>query len=84
MILVKKGIHMFEKLKEILVNEMDVDESKITPDADLVNDLGINSLDLADLVQLCEDNFNVTIKDEDMTGLITVKDICDYLEKNAK
>ena len=75
---------MFEKLKEILVNEMDVDESKITPDADLVNDLGINSLDLADLVQLCEDNFNVTIKDEDMTGLITVKDICDYLEKNAK
>ena len=57
---------MFEQLKEILVNEMDVDESKITPDADLVNDLGINSLDLADLVQLCEDKFNVTIKDEDM------------------
>lgn len=75
---------MYEQLKEILVNEMDVEEAKITPKADLVNDLGINSLDLADLVQLCEDNFNVVIKDEDMTSLITVEDVCNYLEKNKK
>ena len=52
---------MFEKLKQVLVDELSVNADDITMDAELVNDLGINSLELADLVLLCEDKFDVSI-----------------------
>ena len=57
---------MFEKLKSLLMDELQIDESAITPDANLSTDLGINSIELADLVMLCEDTFKVEIKDEDI------------------
>ena len=47
---------MFEQFKALLVDELQVEEDKITPEAELSNDLGINSLELADLVFLCEEN----------------------------
>lgn len=75
---------MFEKLKELLVSELSIDHELITPDAELVNDLGINSIELTDLLLLCEDNFGVKIDDEDAHSFITVGDVANYLEKNAK
>ena len=75
---------MFEKLKAILVDELQIDEDDITLDADLSGDLGINSIELADLVMLCEDTFKIEIKDEDLFNLKTVGDVVDYLEKIAK
>ena len=71
---------MFEKVKELLINELDIDEDIITPEANLVKDLGINSLELADLVLLCEDNFGVSISDDDIHKFITVGDVVAYLE----
>ena len=71
---------MFEKVKNLLVEELSINEADITPDAELVNDLGINSLELADLVLLCEDNFGVTISDDDIHKFVTVGDIVAYLE----
>ena len=74
---------MFEKIKAILIDELQIDEADITLDAELSGDLGINSIELADLVMLCEDTFKIEIKDEDIVNLITVGDVVAYLEKNA-
>ena len=75
---------MFEKIKSILVDELQLNESDITPEAELVNDLGINSLELADLVMVCEEKFNIEIKDEDIRKFLTVGDIAEYLSAIAE
>lgn len=75
---------MFEKLKTLLVDELSVNEADITPDAELIGDLGINSLELADLVLQCEEKFDIEIGDEDIHGFVTVGDVADYLERTAK
>ncbi len=74
---------MFEKIKEILVEEMQVEADTITMEAELVNDLGVNSLELADLILLCEEKFDVEINDEDIHKFITVGDVVAYLDQLA-
>lgn len=74
---------MFEKLKKILVEEMSINPRDITPDAELINDLGFNSLELADLVVLCEDKFDVVFEESDLPSLITVGDVVNYIELNS-
>ena len=71
---------MFEKIKELLINELNIEEDIITPEANLVKDLGINSLELADLVLLCEDNFGVSISDNDIRGFSTIADVVAFLD----
>ena len=75
---------MFETLKTFLVEELRVNADDITMDAELVSDLGINSLELADLVYVCEEKFNLEIADEDLHNFTTVGDVVRYLEDNAK
>ena len=70
---------MFEKVKELLVEELSVNPDDVTPSAELVNDLGINSLELADLVLLCEEKFNLEISDSEISKFITVGDVAEYL-----
>ena len=70
---------MFEELKKILVEEFSIDEEKITLEAEFVNDLGINSLELADLAYICEDKFNITFEDDDLNTFLTVGDVVNYL-----
>ena len=74
---------MFEKVKEMLVENLHIDESSITPEAELENDLGINSLEIADLVLMCEEDFGIEIADEDIQKLITVGDVVEYLEAHS-
>ena len=74
---------MFETLKNILMEELQVKEDVITLDAELASDLGINSIELADLVMLCEEKFDLTIDDEDLHSFITVGDVVEYLENHA-
>lgn len=71
---------MFEKLKNLLVDELQIDADDITMESELANDLGINSIELADLVMLCEDKFGIEIEDEDIHQFITVADVVKYLE----
>ena len=73
---------MFETLKKYLVDELRVNAEDITMEAELVGDLGINSLELAELVLACEEKFNVVIDDDDLHHFSTVGDIVTYLEKN--
>ena len=74
---------MFENLKKFLVEELHVKEEDVTMEAELSGDLGINSLELADLVYLCEEKFNVVIDDEDLHNFITVGDVVRYLESQS-
>jgi acyl carrier protein len=74
---------MLAKLKDLLVSEMDINPELITPNAELMNDLGFNSLELADLVVLCEEKFNVIFDESALPTLITVGDVVAYLEENA-
>ena len=71
---------MFENLKKFLVEELHVKADDVTMEAELSGDLGINSLELADLVYLCEEKFNVVIDDDDLNNFVTVGDVVRYLE----
>ena len=71
---------MFEKVRDLLVEELQINPDDVTMDAELANDLGINSIDLADLVMMCEDKFGIEIEDTDSNKFITVADVVDYLE----
>ena len=71
---------MFETLKNILIEELQLDADDIKPEAELANDLGINSIELADLVMLCEDKFGIEIQDDDIHKFVTVEDVVNYLE----
>lgn len=75
---------MFETLKNILVEELQLDPEEITLEAELTNDLGINSIELADLVMLCEDQFGIEIEDENIHKFITIGDVVTYLEERNK
>lgn len=75
---------MFDKFVEVLVEELQIDRDEITMDAELSNDLGINSIELADLVMLCEDKFGIEINDEDIRKFTTVGDVVNYLESLGK
>ena len=74
---------MFETLKKFLVDELHVNAEDITMEAELSGDLGINSLELADLVYSCEERFNIEIEDEALHNFTTVGDVVRYLEDNA-
>ena len=71
---------MYEKFVELLVDELQIDRDDITMDSELSNDLGINSIELADLVMLCEEKFDIEINDEDIRKFTTVADVVNYLE----
>ena len=71
---------MFEKVKELLVEELQINPDDITADASLSKDLGINSIELADLIMLCEEKFDIEISEDDSNGFNTVGDVVDYLE----
>ena len=75
---------MYEKFVEVLVDELQIDRDDITMEAELTNDLGINSIELADLVMVCEEKFDIEFNDEDIRKFITVGDVVNYLESIAK
>ncbi len=74
---------MFETLKNLLVEELQLDPDEITLEAELTNDLGINSIELAELVMLCEDKFDLEMDDDDLHKFITVGDVVTYLEAHC-
>ena len=71
---------MYDKFVELLVDELQIDPADISMEAELSNDLGINSIELADLVIICEDKFGITIDYDDIRKFTTVGDVVAYLE----
>ena len=71
---------MLEKVKELLVEELQINPDDITMDASLSKDLGINSIELADLIMLCEEKIDIEISEDDSNDFNTVGDVVNYLE----
>lgn len=73
-----------DKVKQIIVEQLGVDEAEVTPSASFVDDLGADSLDTVELVMAFEEAFDIEIPDEDAEKIRTVQDAVDYITKNAK
>jgi acyl carrier protein len=71
-----------EKVKQIIVEQLQVDEAEVTPGASFQEDLGADSLDVVELVMQFEEAFDLEIPDEDAEKIKTVKDAIDYIQKN--
>ena len=75
---------VFDKVKEIVAEQLDVAEDQITMEAVITDDLGADSLDVVDLVMDLEDAFSIEIPDEAMDDIKTIGDIVTYIEKETK
>ncbi len=73
---------MFEKIREIICDQLELEEDQVTMNSILLEDLGADSIDLADLVMTFEDEFNMEIPDEALENIKTVADIVKYVEEN--
>ena len=73
-----------EKVKQIIVEQLGVDEGEVTPSASFVDDLGADSLDTVELVMAFEEAFEIEIPDEDAEKIRTVQDAIDYIGKHSK
>jgi len=71
---------IFEQVKAILVDQLDVDEDAITMDSSIIDDLGADSLDVVDMVMSLEEEFDTEIPDEEIEGMKTVGDIVKFIE----
>ena len=77
------GVGMiFEKVRAIICDQLELDEDVVTLDAVLLEDLGADSIDLADLVMTLEDEFDMEISDEELENIRTVADIVKFIEEN--
>ena len=72
-----------EKVKAFLIDDLEIDEEKITNDALLKDDMGIDSLDFVDIVVIVEKNFGFKIKLEEMADVKTLSQFCDYIESKV-
>jgi acyl carrier protein len=73
-----------DKVKQIIVEQLGVDEGEVTPTASFVDDLGADSLDQVELIMAFEEAFDIEIPDEDAEKIRTVKDAVEYVDKHAK
>ena len=72
-----------EKVRNFLIEDLEVEEENIGPEAKLKDDLGIDSLDFVDIVVIVERNFGFKIKPEEMAGVQTLSQLCDYIESKV-
>lgn len=72
-----------QKVKDFLIEDLEIDEDKIADDALLKDDMGIDSLDFVDIVVIVEKNFGFKIKPEEMVNIKTFSQFCDYIESKV-
>lgn len=74
---------IFDKVKEVIVDQLNVEEDDVVEEASFIDDLGADSLDIVELVMALEESFGVSIPDEDAEGIKTVGDAVTYIAANA-
>ncbi len=74
---------IFDKVRSIIVDQLDVDEDKVTLNSNIQDDLGADSLDIVDLVMSFEDEFDLEIPDDQVENIKTVGDVVKYIEDNT-
>jgi len=75
---------IFEKVRSIIVDQLDVEEDKVTMNANIQDDLGADSLDIVDLVMSFEDEFDLEIPDDQVENIKTVGDVVKYIEEKTE
>lgn len=75
---------VFDKIKDIIVEQLDVEEDAVTMEASITDDLGADSLDVVDLVMSIEESFDVEIPDEEVENIKTVGNIVKYIENKVE
>ena len=75
---------VFEKVREILVDQLDVDEDAVTMESSITEDLGADSLDVVDMVMSLEEEFDLEIPDEEIESMKTVGDIVKFIESKSE
>jgi acyl carrier protein len=83
MAVVAKKEHV-EKVRQIVSEQLGVDEAEVTPSASFIDDLGADSLDQVELVMALEEAFHMEVGDEDAEKIVTVQNAIDYVDKHAK
>ncbi len=73
-----------DKVKQIIIEQLNVEESEVTANASFVDDLGADSLDRVELIMAFEEAFDIEIPDEEAEKIKTVQDAVDYIEKHSK
>jgi acyl carrier protein len=74
---------VFEKVKNIIVEQLGVSKTAVTPDASFIDDLGADSLDIVELIMALEEEFDMEIPDSDAEKVVTVGDVVDYIKDNV-
>ena len=74
---------VYDKVKEIIVEQLGVAETAITPEASFIDDLGADSLDIVELIMALEEEFDMEIPDADAEKIVTVNDVVEYIKENA-
>ncbi len=74
---------VFDKVKEIIVEQLGVAENAVTEEASFIDDLGADSLDIVELIMALEEEFDMEIPDADAEKVVTVGDVVDYIKDNA-
>ena len=74
---------IFDKVKEIIIEQLGATESAITPEASFIDDLGADSLDIVELIMALEEEFDLEIPDSDAEKVVTVGDVVEYIKDNV-
>ncbi len=75
---------IYNKVKEVIVDQLSVEEEDVTSEASFFDDLGADSLDIVELVMALEDSFGISIPDEDAESIKTVGDAVEYIAANVE
>ena len=74
---------VFEKVKNIIIEQLGVTDTSVTLDASFIDDLGADSLDIVELIMALEEEFDIEIPDADAEKVVTVGDVVDYIKENV-
>ncbi|MBZ4646245.1 MAG: acyl carrier protein [Petroclostridium sp.] len=74
---------VFEKVREIVVDQLGVEEDDVTMEASFIDDLGADSLDIVELIMALEEEFDLEIPDEEAEKISTVGDVVEYIKANS-
>ena len=75
---------IFEKIKNIIIEQLQVSETTVTEEASFIDDLGADSLDLVELIMALEEEFGIEIPDSDAEKVVSVGDVVNYIKENVK
>ena len=82
--LIMSSEEIFEKIKNIIIEQLQVSEAAVTEEASFIDDLGADSLDLVELIMALEEEFGIEIPDGDAEKVVTVGDVVSYIKENVK